>query len=172
MIHAWLLVASLVPTAIGGAEPAQKPVTLSELVARAMTEGKESPVADTLAEAMNLGTAKVPKRKLRYSQSTCPDKREHTFGVLYRDLDGKPKPTSVMITIATSQEVDGKTMMDSTIYLATVEGSLKSAFRKHGPIEDVTVDPVVIGPPVRKKFKSELNFFLKLVPALGLRADP
>ena len=170
MLTAWALAATLAWQA-HAASPSQRPRSLAEVIAQAMSEGRENPVPSALAEALKLGSSDVPKRKLRFDQSSSPDRKEHTFGVLYRMQNGKPEPTGIMITVGQSKESKGTTQIESKIYLADIRGSLSSAFRKHGPIEDVKIDALSVAPKVKKQFQGELNFFLKVAPALGLRSE-
>lgn len=165
-----LLAAVLValPPALAAGK-AQKPRTLEEVVAFALEHGKDQVMEAGTAEKLGLAAMSHASRRTRYKQSASPDRKEHSFGVIYeKDEEGRLKPLHLILTVGSAKKDGDRTLVDILSYRTDLKSKLKACIRTSGPLGDVEQSSLPVDGAAQKGLRSELEFHRRVAPSLGL----
>jgi len=169
LFAAWLFAASLTPQA-HAASPSQRPRSLQEVIDLTLAEGQNYPMEAEMAPRLGFPAREFPHKRLRYKQSECPDRKEHTFGVLYEvDENGKEHPLHLLIGVGTGKKKDGVTILDAMTFLTKPDGTLEQSLHDYGRLGEIKTDQLKLSAKVQKQAKAELTFHTKVAFALSLR---
>lgn len=133
-----------------------------------MKSGKDAQLDAAKTKELGLGDREVPLRILRYKQSISPDKKDHSFSVLYEGRDGEFVPKVLLVAVSETTKTADQTLIDLTILRASLKGILDSAIRLTGPIKDATVSHLEVNKVTERLLKTELDFFLSVAPSMNL----
>jgi len=169
VLTAWALAATLAWQA-HAASPSQRPRSLAEVVELAMKDGQDYPMQPDAATRIGLPEREFPCRRLRYKQKESPDRKEHTFGVLYeKDEKGTEVPRNLLLAVGTGKKENGVITVDLQSFLMRLDGTIERAYHDYGQAGEIQTDPVKLSSKVKKQIQAELTFHTKLAFALGLR---
>lgn len=133
-----------------------KTVSIQDIIARTMNQGKDWTLQDP--RASNLGYAGAqPAKKLVVG--TISDGSELSSIIV---LDNDKAPTGIIFSTTKADIVDNKPVaIDGYSYRTDLTGKLVSAIWAHGKVEDVVQDKVNIKSPAEAaKFNKTVSSFL------------
>lgn len=163
------LVATLAVQA-NAASPSQRPRTLQEVIDLTMKEGQDYPMQAEMAPRLGFPAREIPHKRLRYKQSECPDRREHTFGVLYqKGENGEERALHLLVGVGTGKKANGIVSIDTVTFLMKPNGKIEKALHDYGRVGEIKTVALKLSTKVRKQASAELAFHTKVTFALNLR---
>ena len=154
--------------AYGNEKAAAKQRTLQDVIELAVKDGKDYVLPAPIATAAGYSRREMPTRRLRYRQSTTPDKRQHSFLVI-QDPDKADRPIlRLEFTVGKGTRTAEGIFFDGSLFFTKPDGALIATFHNRGIIGKSTPAPMALNKDARRRYQKELDFHLRTVPRLDL----
>jgi len=164
------LALSLLITAapLGAEEPKQQTRTLKEFVNTVLQNGADRTLKHPIPKNLGFKEDELHAKAVRYLDSQTPDKKTHTFYVLYKTSpEGSLAPANLIWITSKKTHVDSEEFIDAMNLKVSLDGVLEKAVSVVGKVGDTKHKQLSIkSKKVRTIFEHEKEFYVR--DSLGL----